>query len=103
MKTIVSILGTSGAKIDIQKCLPMEHTVAMYDLSLFGKESKEYRNSTEFLLDNFDEKFIFIDTNCAIKFQKALLKDRLEGKSVEFKEVSDNDLDEIFEYIFDIL
>ncbi len=103
MQTVVSILGTSGAVFDHINCLPKEHTKALYDLSLFKKESKEYKNSTEFLLDNFDEKFIFIGTKCAIKFQKALLKDKLNDKNVIFEEVSENNLDEIFEKIFKIL
>ncbi len=104
MKTIVAILGTSGAKIDLDTCLPKEEfPPALYDLSLFDKECKEYKNSTEFLLENYDKKFIFIGTPCAIDFQKVLLKDSLKDKDVEFKEVSENDLDEIFEKIFDIL
>lgn len=103
MQTVVSILGTSGAVFDHINCLPKKHTKALYDLSLFKKESKEYKNSTEFLLDNFDEKFIFIGTKCAIKFQKALLKEKLNDKNVIFEEVSENNLDEIFEKIFKIL
>ncbi len=102
MKTIVSILGTSGASV--KDCLPdKEFPPAVYDLSLFGKDDKEYKNSTEFLLDFFDGKFIFIGTKCAIEFQKALLKDSLSDKDIEYIEVSDNELDEIFENIFDIL
>ena len=102
MKTIVAILGTSGAKV--VKCLPGEaHKPALYDLSLFQKKSNSYKNSTEFLLDQFEGEFIFIGTACAIMFQKALLKEALRDKSVRFVEISDNDLDEIFEHIFTIL
>ena len=104
MKTIVSILGTSGARIDKATCLPTDTgSSALYDLSLFQKESKRYKNSTEFLLEQFDERFIFIGTACAITFQKALLKEALKDKTVQFIEISDNDLDEIFEHIFAIL
>ncbi len=102
MKTIVAILGTSGAKV--VKCLPGEaHKPALYDLSLFQKKSKSYKNSTEFLLDHFDESFIFIGTQCAIEFQKELLQKELENKNVRYIEVEDNDLDDIFENIFTIL
>ena len=101
---IISILGTSGARIDRESCLPTELNKApLYDLEIFGKESKEYKNSTEFLLKNYDDEFIFVGTKCAITFQQTLLKEDLKNKNVTFKEVSENDLDEIFEAIYEIL
>lgn len=101
---IISILGTSGATIDHDRCLPHKVTdPALYDLSLFGKEAQSYQNATQFLLQNFDDRFVFIGTACAITFQKALLASDLEGKDVTFTEVSENDLDEIFEEIYAFL
>lgn len=107
---IISILGTSGAVFDKGNCLGsrdsenhLQCRFAEYDLSLFGFENKSYKNSTHFLLDHFDKKFIFIGTKCAIKFQKDILEEALRGKDVSFEEVEDNDLDEIFEKIYTLL
>ncbi len=101
---IISILGTSGAKIDLTSCLPKERAKpAIYDLSLFGKKAESFLNATQFLLQNFDDRFVFIGTECAITFQKALLEDDLKDKDVIFEKVSENDLDEIFEKIYSLL
>jgi CRISPR-associated DxTHG motif protein len=98
---IISILGLSGAKLDANTCLPTQlHKPALYDLTLFKKESAHYANSTQFLLQNYDDDFIFIGTKCAITFQKKLLKEELKNKNVLFEQVSDNDLDDIFEKIY---
>jgi CRISPR-associated DxTHG motif protein len=103
---IISILGTSGAKINLETCLPSSDTQsALYDISLFEKENKEgtYINSTHFLIENFDGKFVFIGTACAIKFQKKVLENELHGKDYSFIEISENDLDDIFEAIYELL
>jgi CRISPR-associated DxTHG motif protein len=98
---IISILGVSGARKDNKTCLPTQlQDPALYDLSLFEKENQYYKNSTQFLLQNYDDDFIFIGTECAITFQKELLKEELKNKNVLFEKVSDNDLDDIFEKIY---
>ena len=82
---IITILGTSGAFFNSKNCTPQLNDdgtfklqSAKYNSFIFGKENKEYRNSTHFLLENFPkEKFVFIGTACAISFQKAILKESL--------------------------
>jgi len=108
---IISILGTSGAKLDTKNCITEKDTngdiklfeKATYDLSILEKKEKTYLNATQLLLEEFDDKFIFIGTSCAIKFQKELLKENLKNKDVTFKEVGENDLDEVFEKIYNTL
>ncbi len=103
---IISILGTSGSKIDKQTCLPIEikkAKKAFYNARILNKISKNNYNSTEFLLNSYNDNFILIGTKCAITFQKELLKDSLQNKNVKFIEISDNDLDEVFEVIFKLL
>ncbi len=107
---IISILGTAGAKFDPETCLPKKdkkdnilYTNAQYDCSMFNKGKNFYKNSTHFLLKNFDEKFVFIGTKCAILFQKEILSDNLKNKNIEYREIEDNSLDDIFEDIFNLL
>jgi len=102
---IISILGTTGAKKDNITCLPLDmenSTKAFYNADILKKKSDNYYNSTHFLLESFEDSFILIGTKCAITFQQALLKKSLKNKKVEFKEISDNDLNEVFEVIFKI-
>jgi CRISPR-associated DxTHG motif protein len=102
---IISILGTTGTKKDNATCLPIEieeSKKAFYNADILKKKSASFYNSTHFLLENFEDTFILIGTKCAATFQKALLEDSLKNKKVEFKEISDNDLDEVFEVIFNI-
>jgi len=108
---IISILGTSGAFLNPKDCTPQLNDdgtfklqSAKYNSSIFGKENKEYRNSTHFLLANFPkEKFVFIGTACAISFQKAILEDSLLGKDVAYEPILDNSLDDVFEKILLLL
>jgi len=107
---IVTILGTSGAFFDPKSCKPKRDNngkilfqSAKYNSQILNKKSKHYKNSTEFLLKNFDDKFVFIGTECAINFQKLILEKSLEGKNVNFQVIEDNSLDDIFEKILELL
>jgi CRISPR-associated DxTHG motif protein len=102
---IISILGTAGAKLDKKHCIPIPHsmTLAFYNAMQLNKPSTLCKNSTHFLLKNYDDRFIFLGTDCAISFQKKLLKEDLQDKNVTFIKISDNDLDDIFEKIFTLL
>lgn len=106
---IISILGIAGAKFDHEKCLPKKengkilYSKAFYNASVLNKNSNSYCNSTHFLLENFDDKFVFIGTKCAIKFQKEILHKYILDKDIIFKEVEDNSLDDIFEEVFELL
>lgn len=107
---IISILGTSGAFKNPDSCTPqrtekgeIKFQNAIYHSEVLEKKSDTYKNSTEFLLQNYDEKFVFIGTGCAIKFQQIILKKSLKSKDVTFIPIKDNSLDEIFEKILDLL
>jgi CRISPR-associated DxTHG motif protein len=107
---IISILGTSGAFKNRDSCTPVcdedgviQFQSAKYNSEIFGLKSQSYKNATEFLLKNFDDKFVFIGTACAVEFQKIILADSLEGKDVEYIEVEDDSLDDIFEKILELL
>lgn len=102
---IISILGTAGAKIDRTSCLPQPNitSTALYDASELKKPTSAYKNATHFLLENYNDRFYFLGTKCAITFQKELLKDELKNKNVTFIQIEDNDLDDIFEKIFTLL
>jgi len=105
---IVSILGTSGAFKE--GCKPQKNEEgeirfqsALYHGEILSKESKAYKNSTEFLLQNYDDDFVFIGTKCAIKFQKIILKTSLKEKKVTYVEIEDDSLDDIFEKVLELL
>ena len=107
---IISILGTAGAVFDRDSCSAKRddsgeiiERVAQYDASIFQKKRKSYKNSTHFLLENFDKKFVFIGTKCAIDFQKEILSEEIKDKDIEYREIKDNDLDDIFEVIYALL
>ena len=102
---IISILGIAGAKLDNETCLPLPNTQtnAYYDVTTLQKPSAIYKNSTHFLLKNYNDSFYFLGTRCAITFQKELLKEELEGKNVTFIQIANNNLDDIFEKIFTLL
>jgi len=108
---IIAILGTAGAFIDPkQKCEPKKDEnknilfqSAKYNSQILKKDSKNYKNSTEFLLKNFNDKFVFIGTACAINFQKLILSESLKNKNVDFETIKDNNLDDIFEKILELL
>jgi len=109
-KTIISILGTSGAFFNFKDCTPQTHDdgsikyqSAMYRAEVLGKKDNSYKNATEFLLDNYEGKFFFIGTQCAIDFQKTILADSLEGKKVYYIPVGDNSLNDIFENVLTLL
>lgn len=109
-KTIISILGTSGAFFNFKDCTPQTHDdgsikyqSAKYLSGIFELENREYKNSTHFLLENFSSKFVFIGTECAISFQKTILKESLAGKDVEYISIGDNSLDDIFEAVLELL
>lgn len=107
---IVTILGTSGAFFNPVNCSPkrdekgeVQYQSAKYNSDIFEIPTQSYRNSTHFLLENFDEAFVFIGTACAISFQKTILNRSLKGKRVEYIEIEDNSLDDIFEKVLEIL
>lgn len=109
-KTIISILGTSGAFFNHLDCTPQTHDdgsikyqSALYRSAVLGKDDGEYKNATHFLLDNYDGQFFFIGTQCAISFQKTILKESLVGKDMEFVAIGDNSLDDIFSTVLDLL
>jgi len=109
-KTIISILGTSGAFFNFKDCTPQRHDdgsikyqSALYKSAILGKDDAEFRNSTHFLLENYDAKFFFIGTQCAISFQKSILEESLKGRDVEFVAIGDNSLDDIFATVLDLL
>lgn len=109
-KTIISILGTSGAKFNFKDCTPQTHDdgsikyqSALYRSAVLGKDDGEYKNATHFLLENYEAKFFFIGTKCAISFQQTILKESLVGKDVEFVAIGDNSLDDIFSTVLDLL
>jgi len=91
---IISILGMSGMHND-------KKTTAYYDCKMLGKNSGDYYNSTDMLLKNYDDDFYFLGTQKAIDFQKDLL-DYPESK-VEFLEIKDNNLDDIFENVYELI
>ena len=107
---IISILGTAGAIVDFDNCLPRldenftpKYKFAKYLAKNIDKKDGEYKNATEFILNNYEDNFILLGTKCAIKFQKEILKDTIDSKNIEFIEILDNDLDDLFEKIFNIL
>ena len=107
---IISILGTSGAFKNRDSCTPsrdesgkIRFQSAKYNSEILNKKSGEFKNATEFLLQRFDEQFVFIGTRCAIEFQKIVLAESLEGKRVEYVPIEEDSLDDIFEKIFEIL
>ena len=107
---IISILGTSGAFKNRENCTPqrdeegkIKSQSAFYHSEVLDKKSGSYKNSTEFLLDNYDEKFVFIGTQCAIAFQKIILEKSLEQKEIEYVSIQDDSLDDIFEKILELL
>ena len=107
---IISILGTSGAFKNRDSCTPsidesgkIRFQSAKYNSEILNKKSGEFKNATEFLLQRFDEQFVFIGTRCAIEFQKIVLAESLEGKRVEYVPIEEDSLDDIFEKILEIL
>lgn len=107
---IISILGTSGAFKNRDGCTPVrdddgniKYQSAKYDSKVLGKKSGVCKNATEFLLKRYDDKFVFIGTQCAIDFQKIILKESFKGKEVEYVMIEDDSLDDIFEKILELL
>ena len=107
---IISILGTSGAGFNHKDCAPRKDEEgnilfhdAEYNSDIFNIERKRYKNSTHFLVENFDDEFVFIGTVCAISFQKTILAESLKGKNVQFRTIGDNSLDDIFETILELI
>ena len=92
---IISILGLSGKKDE-------KETFAFYDATILGKHSGDYHNATHFLIENYpDEQFFFLGTQKATRFQKELLDfSRVEAK---FIEIEDNNLEDIFEKVFELI
>lgn len=107
---IISVLGTSGAFKNRDACTPVrdekgniQFQEAHYSSELLGKKSGVFKNATEFLLETYEDTFVFIGTQCAIDFQKIVLKEALKGKKVKFVTIEDDSLDDIFEKILELL
>lgn len=107
---IISILGTSGAFKNRDDCTPVRDNEgnikfqsAKYNSEILLKPSATNKNATEFLLESFDDKFVFIGTQCAIDFQKIVLAESLEGKDVDYVRIEDDSLDDVFEKILELL
>ncbi len=107
---IISILGTAGAFKNRDNCTPakdengkIKFQSAKYNSEILKTESGIYKNATEFLLERFDEQFVFIGTRCAIEFQQIILADSLKGKKVKYVTIEDDRLDDIFEKILELL
>jgi len=107
---IVSILGTSGAFKNRENCTPardekgnIKFQSAKYESKVLGKKGGVCKNATEFLLERYDDKFVFIGTQCAIDFQKIILEESLKNKEVEYVVIEDDSLDDIFEKILELL
>jgi len=90
---IISVLGLAGE-------FQGEKTTAYYGADVLNKKSGDYHNSTDFLLKNYNDKFYLLGTKTAIECQKRLLDFPLES---EFYEVSDNNLDDVFEKVFELI
>lgn len=93
---IISILGMSGR--DREK---INKTTAYYDCEALAKQSGDYHNATDLLLKNYQDKFYFLGTETAIKFQKELLE--YDESRVHFIQIKDNSLDDIFEEVFTLI
>ena len=94
---IISILGTAGRDFNTK-----EKASFFYDCTLLEKESGNFCNSLDMLLQHYpvDEAY-FIGTEVAIDFQKKLLK--FDKKRHHFITVEDDSLDDIFEEILALL
>jgi len=94
---IISILGTAGRDFKTK-----EKASFFYDCTILKKDSGEFCNSLEMLLEHYpiDEGY-FIGTEIAINFQKKLLK--FDKKRHHFITVEDDSLDDIFEEILALL
>jgi len=88
---IISILGMAGKFNEVT-------TTAYYDCDVLKKQSGEYHNATDLLLKNYNDDFCFLGTKEAIAFQKDLLD--YDENRVEFIEIEDNSLDDIFEKVY---
>lgn len=94
---IISILGTAGRDFKTK-----EPVSFFYDCELLEKESRNFCNSLDMLLQHYpNEEGYFIGTKVAIDFQKKLLK--FDKKKHHFIEVEDDSLDDIFEKILELL
>ena len=91
---IISILGMAGE-------FNGKATTAYYGCTSLTKESKDYRNSTDVLLKNYDDDFYLLGTTDAINLQKRVLD--TQNKSVKFLPVDINNLDEVFEKVFELI
>lgn len=107
---IISILGTSGAFKNRNDCTPVrdengdiKFQSAKYNSQKLGKPSGTYKNATEYLLNNFDDKFLFIGTKCAIEFQQIILEESMKNRDITYVEIKDESLDDIFEKILEVL
>jgi CRISPR-associated DxTHG motif protein len=93
---IISILGTAGR--DFKSKEPVSF---YYDCEVLAKESGNFSNSLDMLLQNYpNEEGYFIGTKIAIDFQKELLA---FNDKHHFIEVEDDSLDDIFEKILELL
>jgi len=95
-KAVITILGTSGMNKD-----KTEKTTAYYGALSLKKMSGDYHNATDFLLKNYDDTFYFIGTKVAIEFQQKLLD--YKNKKVEWKEITDDNLDAIFDMVYTLI
>ncbi len=91
---IISILGIAGE-------FNGKPSSAYYDCGALEKESKEYRNSTDVLIQNYNDEFYLLGTKEAIKLQKRILD--TSTKKTKFILIDINNLDEVFEKVFELI
>lgn len=94
MVCVISILGMSGKHQG-------KKTIAYYECTALDKVSGDYHNATDFLLQNYEDRFYFLGTQKAIDFQKELLD--YDKRKVEFISIEDNSLDNIFERVYTLI
>jgi CRISPR-associated DxTHG motif protein len=93
---VISILGMAGRDRE-----GINKITAYYDCDSLNKKSGDYYNATDMLLKNYNDNFYFLGTQKAIEFQKELLE--YDEREVEFIEIEDNSLDDIFEEVFSLI
>ncbi len=92
---IISILGMAGRDREDNK------VTAYYDCDALNKKSRDYYNSTDFLIHNYNDTFYFLGTKEAISFQKKLVN--FKNKTVKFITIEHNSLDDIFENVYRLI
>jgi len=94
---IISILGKAGKDKEEKNLV-----TAYYNASKIEKESGNYYNSADFLLENYpNEKFFFLSTKEAKRYQDGLID--LNQSNIEVKIIEDNSLEDIYENVFEAI